>query len=220
MSSTKSVLRFMAVIVLAASLVACTAPTATVVPTAVVDLQPTFNAIQTQSAQTVIANVTKNAPPTATVVPPTSTPAVTNTPMPTATLAATNTLVPTATITFAPWTLTPTQAPYSCSITEFSPKATDSFTVGANFDGKWIVKNTGTQTWMHQETDVRFTTGTNMNKKALAGIDTTTDVAPNASYTIAMDMVAPATAGTYTSTWVIITGKITICTLNLTVVVK
>jgi hypothetical protein len=35
-----------------------------------------------------------------------------------------------------------------------------------------------------------------------------------------MDMVAPATAGTYTSTWVIITGKITICTLTYSIVVK
>jgi hypothetical protein len=208
----------MAVIVLAASLAACSAPTATVAPT--VDLQPTLNAVQTQAAQTVIANVTKNAPPTATPVTPTNTPAATSTPVPTATLASTNTLVPTATITYAPWTLTPSPAPYSCAITSASPAAGASISVGGSYDGNWVIKNTGTQTWLHKETDIRFLSGTNMQKAALTAIDMTADVTPGSSYTVLIDMLAPATASTYSATWVVITGKNTICTLTYTMIVK
>ncbi len=212
----------MFVVVLMAGLVGCTSPTAaptlpTTAPT--VDLQPTLNAVQTQAVQTAVANITRNAPtalPPTPITPPTQTSAVT------ATLAATNTpLPPTAapTATFVPWTLTPTTAPYSCAVLESSPKATDTFAVSTNFDAKWVIKNNGLNKWLKEETDVRYSTGTKMQKKGDIQ-DLTTNVANGESYTVTMDMVTPADVGTYQFTWVVITGKITICQLNLTIVVK
>jgi hypothetical protein len=219
MSSQNLAVRFLAVVLvtaLAAGLAGCTTPTATVVPT--VDTQPTLIAVRTEAAKTVIADATKNAPPTATPVTPTSTPAATSTPLPTATLAVTNTPVPSPTATFIPWTLTPTLAPYNCVVTESSPALNANYTAGANFDAKWVVKNTGTQTWLAKETDLRYSTGTKM-QKTVDGLDMTTNVAPNESYTFLVDMVAPATAGTYEASWIVITGKNTICTLRVKIVV-
>jgi hypothetical protein len=222
MSSPKLVLRLLAAITLVAILAGCSnAPTATTAaPTTAPtnnqqNLQPTFNAIATQAAQTVIANLTQNAP-TATPVTPT------NTALPSATPAPSNTPLPpaTQTATFVPWTLTPTPAAYACSITSVSPSANSQYTSGANFDGIWVVKNTGTQKWLSAETDARWSSGEKLQKSGDIQ-DLKNDVAPNESYTVSMDMVAkPTSVGTYTTTWVLITGKITICTLNITIVVK
>ncbi len=216
MNVKKMVWRILAVIALAGLMVGCASPTPTVAPTAVatVDFQPTINAIKTQSAVTVIANLTQNAPSATPVTP-------TQTPLPTATLAPTSTPLPpaTATATFVPWTLTPTQTAYSCTVTDYSPKSTFSISPSGNFDASWVVKNNGSQKWLAPETDVRYVDGTKMQKSGDI-LDLSTDVAPNDSYTVAIDMVAPTSIGTYTAHWQIITGKYTICILNLSVVVK
>jgi len=210
-------------IVLVTSLVGCSSPTP--IPTLLaptVDLQPTLNAVQTLAAQTVITNLTKNAP---TAVLATATLAASSTPAATATQAppaATNTaLPPTAapTATYVPWTLTPTVAPYSCSITSSAPPANTSYAVNSNFDVQWVIKNTGLNKWLKPETDVRYSVGTKMQKLGDI-LDLSSDVAPGDSYTVLIDMVTPATVGTYTASWVVITGKITICTLNLSIIVK
>jgi hypothetical protein len=207
---------------LLSGLVGCSSPTPTLAPTVVaptVDLQPTLAAVQTQAVQTVVANLTKNAP---TAVPATATLAVTATTAPTATQAVTNTPVPPTaapTATYVPWTLTPTVAPYSCTLIDVLPKVSTTYAVNTNFDAQWIVKNNGTAKWLAAETDVRYSAGTKMQK--LGDIqDLKNDVAPGENYTILMDMVTPATVGTYTDTFVLITGKITICTVSVTVTVK
>ena len=104
-------------------------------------------------------------------------------------------------------------------VTSVVPHATDSFTTNANIDGVWVIKNTGTQKWLGAETDARWSSGTKFQKNGDV-VDLTADVAPNASYTVGVDMVTPGSAGTYTATWIIITGKVTICTLNITILVK
>ena len=219
MSSKFLAMRF-AVMIMAAALIAgltgCSAPTATAVPT--VDMQPTLNAVRTEVVKTIVADATRNAPPTATLIPPTITPAATSTPQPTATLAATSTLVPTATATYIPWTLTPTKSAFNCSVTSSSPAQGQKYTAGDNFDVQWVVKNTGTQTWLKGETDLRYSTGTKM-QKTIDGLDITSSVAPEGSYTFGLDMVAPGSSGTYEASWIIITGKITICTLKVKIIV-
>ena len=205
-------------------------PTATVVPpaptvaptaAATVDLQPTFNAVKTQSAATVVANLTQNAPSATPVTPATATQPA----LPTATLAPSSTPLPRATATVAAtailtaWTLVPTQAAYSCSVTDYSPKTTVSYSPGSNFDVQWTVKNTGTQRWLASETDFRYVDGEKMQKNGDI-VDLKTDVAPNESYTVGIDMVAPSATGTYKITWQLTYGKISICTLGLSVVIK
>ena len=210
-------------IVLVSSLVGCSSPTP--IPTLnapTVDLQPTLIAVQTQAAQTVIANLTKNAP---TAVPATATLAASSTPAATATQApppATSTALPPTvapTATYVPWTLTPTVAPYSCALISTAPPVNTTYAVNTNFDVQWVVKNNGTNKWLMQETDARYSSGTKMQK--LGDIqDLTADVPTGGNYTVLLDMVTPATVGTYSVTWILITGKITICTMTETIIVK
>lgn len=211
---TLCVLTFVAI---SAILVGCASPTA-IIPTAVatVDLQPTLNAVKTQAAQTVVANLTQNAP-TAAPATPTSTPnpTATGTPVPSPTIALPTI---TATATFIPWTLTPTVGAFSCVVTSVSPKSTDKLGPTADFDATWVIKNAGTQTWSNEEVDITYVSGTKFQTGGDL-LDMASDVTSGNTYTIAVDMKTPADAGTYTAVWTVMKGGATLCTLNLTVVV-
>jgi len=229
-------LKILAVLLIAAILAGCSlqfnVPTPTTAPTIAhnteenskpttaptEDVQPTLDMVKTQAAQTVVAELTLNAP-TATPITPTSTATAT------VTLGPTNTPVPPTakpTATFIPWTATPkytaTPLGYACVITEATPKSTDQIKVSTDFDGRWVVKNTGTITWLKSGVDFKYISGTKF--QVLGDLfDMKSDVAPDASYTVIVDMKAPVDAGTYQTTWAIVQGSLTICTLNLTVTV-
>jgi hypothetical protein len=227
--------RLLVVLTLAGLLAGCSSPTATLAPTAApttapsvvptaaatIDLQPTFNAIKTQSAATIIANLTQNAPSATPVAPATAT--ATKPPLPTATSAPSSTSLPraTATVTAAltAWTLVPTQAAYSCIVTNFSPKASVSYPPSSSFDVQWVIKNTGKLRWLATETQFHYVDGAKMQKYGDT-VNLKTDVAPNESYTVGIDMLAPTTAGTYNITWQLTYGKVYICTMSMSVVIK
>jgi hypothetical protein len=216
MYSKPMVWRILGGLLLVAVLAGCgIAPTATATSTPVptVDTKPTFDAVSTQAAQTVIANLTLNAP-TATPVTPTNTPAPTNTPVPTETPAPTST----ATRAFIPWTQTPTptQAAYACTVTDVSPKSSDTIKVDQDFDGKWSLKNTGTKTWLAGNTDIRYSSGTKFQQGGDL-VDLNSDVAPNGTYTVTIDMKAPSSDGTYNTSWGLVLEDGTVCALNLTI---
>jgi hypothetical protein len=223
MNFQKIGLRMAALIAITAVLAGCATATAspTAAPTAAstIDQQATFAPIYTEAAGTVMAALTLNAP-TATPVPPTSTPS------PTATPAPTNTpLPPTAmpTATYIPWTATPlataTLTTYNCTITTVSPAAAETQKAGSDFDGRWVVENTGTQAWDHTAVDIKYLSGTKMQKAGEDLLDMKSDVAVGGSYTVIVDMIAPADAGTYYAYWALVQGSLTICNMNLTVVV-
>jgi hypothetical protein len=216
MYSKPMVWKILSGLVLIAVLAGCgAAPTATATstPAPTIDTKPTFDVVSTQAAQTVIANLTLTAP-TATPVTPTSTPTMTNTPAPT----GTPTLTPTETRVFIPWTKTPTptQAAYSCVVTEVLPSSSDAQKVDENFDGVWTVKNTGTQTWASGNTDIRYISGTRFQKNTDT-VDLNQDVAPNGTYKVTIDMIAPGSDGTYNTSWGIYLEDGSVCTLNLTI---
>jgi hypothetical protein len=248
MSYQKIILRLAAVISIVAMLTGCstatTAPTTVPNPQATsgqvsatatvptVDQQATLNAVGTQVAGTLIAGLTQNAPtetpvpPTATPVPATNTPQFTATPSLTNTPLATNTPVPPTkapTATFIPWTATPsrtaTLSTYNCSITSVSPAATATQKVGSDFDGNWVVKNTGSLAWVHTDVDIKYLSGTKFQPASESLMDMKTDVASGASFTVIVDMVAPADPGTYYASWGLVQGGLVICNMNLTVVV-
>lgn len=203
-------------VLLAALMVGCSAPTPVIpTPEPTVDTRPTMEAVATQAVQTMVANLTQNAP-TATPVTPTSTPAPTNTSAP----VATETPAPTSTATrvFIPWTKTPTATAiiYGCSVTSVSPKSTDTITVDQDFDGKWTVKNTGSKTWSSGNTDIRFVDGTKFQQNGDI-YDLASDVAPNGTYTITIDMKAPSGDGTYSASWGIFLEDGSVCSLGLTI---
>lgn len=232
--------RLLFAFILVGLLAGCGSPTATETPTAAptkaataapttaptqaptVDLQPTFNAVKTQAAATVIANLTQTAPsatpvPSATATKPAqataapSTPAATGTPAP----KATNTNAPILT----PWTLVPTKAAYSCAVISSSPTATQTFPPSSNFDVQWVVKNNGTQKWPASETVLRYIEGQKMQKFGDAVL-LPKIVSPDETYTFGIDMVAPAATGTYYMNWRLTYGSVTLCNMSLTIVIK
>jgi Ig-like domain from next to BRCA1 gene len=187
------------------------------------DVGPTLDMVRTQSAQTVVANMTLNAPtetpvtPTVvppTTVPPTDTPTVAPTPAPTNTpLPPTPTAVPTT--IFLLWTATPA-VNYGCSLTTFSPNRFDTLKVSTAFVGSWTVTNIGNHTWEQHAVDVAFVSGDKLQTGA-DRYDLKSTVPQNASYTVNINMKTPSVAGTYKATWEIVQDSQFICSLNLSV---
>lgn len=198
-----------------------------------VDTQPTYAAIQTQAVQTAVAQMTLLAPTAAPVLPteppveaaPTE-PAPTDIPTeaPTAIPSFTSpppTAIPTA--TFIPRTATPyptaTSSSYSCTITELSPEFGYDMRAGGDFDGRWEVKNTGSETWEADDVDVRYISGTEFHDRVDA-FDLPEDISKGETYTVVVDMLAPDSPGRYTTYWAIMRGSQTLCSLPLTIDVK
>ena len=208
--------------ILAGCSFATTAGGNTAVPTEI--QASTISAIMTQAASTVIANITKNAVADTPALPPitlapSGTPLPTNTPLP-PTATATRTLIPwtsTPIHTAAPY-YTPTLTTYNCTITDASPKTTDKRTPRSDFDGKWVVKNTGSEPWIHTDVDIKYISGTKFQTKGDL-FDLKSDVAKDGSYSVIVDMVAPANIGTYYATWSLARSGLNFCTMNLTLVV-
>jgi hypothetical protein len=107
---------------------------------------------------------------------------------------------------------------YNCTITDASPKTTDKITPGSDFDGKWVVKNTGSEPWIHTDVDIKYISGTKFQTKGDL-FDLKSDVAKDGSYSVIVDMVAPATIGTFYATWSLACSGLNFCTMNLTLVV-
>ncbi len=231
MNSKSMGLKLILVILIAAILAGCNTAATTVAPTmaSTSDQKATLDYLRTEVAQTIIANPTQ-VPPTETQVLETNTPTVTSTPTATITPLPTSTPLPptlTPTKTLVPWTSTPvytstpvstaTLTTFNCTITSVKP--TDTVKKGSDFDANWVVKNTGTETWIHTEVDIKYISGTKMQKAGEDLLDMKSDVAHDGSYTVIVDMIAPSTAGTYTATWALQMGSTRVCTMPLTVVV-
>ncbi len=231
MKVKQMVWRLLVVLALAGLLVGCTNPTPTATPTTpptvapptaapTIDLQPTLNAVKTQSAATVIANLTQNAPSATATTAATATKAAQPA---TATTAPSNTPLPQATATakpiLTPWTLVPTQAAYSCIVTSVSPTTSVSYPPSSNFDVHWVVKNTGKLQWLPTETIFRYVDGVKMQKKG-DYVYLASTVAPGATYDVGIDMLAPTSTGTYHMTWQLTYGNVTICSMAVTVVIQ
>jgi len=174
-------------------LTACGTPTPP--PTPTMDV----NALFTQAAQTVVAQMTANAP---TVTP---TKAATNTPLPTftplggalPTLPPLSTLPALATATKQGFT-GPDKAVY---ITQ-SPSDYGTVKTGQVFNITWRVQNTGTTTW-NQNYAYRFYSAINNIPTSANGYNLTATVAPGAYADLTVVATAPSTPGTYDTRWVL-----------------
>ena len=151
------------------------------------------NAVATVHSQfTQIAALTPSATAT---IPPTNTPAVTNTPAATATTAA------------GAGAGAGAGATDSCNVMTFVSDVTvqdgEQIAAGTAFTKTWRVSNDGTCTW-DATYSVAFFSGDQMS-----GPDSqflTSEVAPGAEVDLSVDLVAPATAGEYSSFWVLLDG--------------
>jgi len=105
----------------------------------------------------------------------------------------------------------------ACSITATAPSKT--LKPREDFDATWTVKNTGSKNWEMTSVDYKYISGSEMQKYGKA-FDFKQTVKPGESIKIMVDMLAPDKAGTYTTTWAIVQGSATLCSLPLTIVVK
>jgi hypothetical protein len=202
----------------------------TIEPT--IDTGPTFEVVKTESAKTVVAELTKSAgasldQPTATLVAITATegPADTATPAPTNTLAATpipsfTPVTPTMTFTRTlpppPPAATPTPLNTGCTITSQSPAAGADFDKNGDFDGNWVVRNEASTTWSASSVDFKYISGTKFQTN-VDSIDLPADVAKNGTINLIIDMRAPGVAGRYYTTWALVDGSTRLCTVSLTI---
>jgi hypothetical protein len=207
MRTTTFFYKLMGGILLLAVLTGCAqaTPTPTTVPPTV-DIQPTLNAVKTQAVNTAMAKLTMAAP-TATKIP-----TKTNVPPATKTSAPTRTLAPW-------WTPTSALPAGGCSIVSFSPEINAVLAPNAGFDGKWEIKNKSDGTWLQNEVDIRYVSGTKFQVK-VDTVDLAGDVGEEENTTVVVDMQAPGTAGTYVTNWAIYRGNDVLCGLGLTIKVQ
>jgi hypothetical protein len=203
------------------TLSACGFPTKPV-STPTIDQQVIVNtvaAIQTQAVATSEYRLTQQALANPTIAP-TATLLPSSTPYPTYTALPTYTFVPTATripMTSTP-VVSPTPKPYDCQIISTSPTYGVVMAKGNDFDGKWVIKNTGTQSWGNTDVDIVYQSGTKFNKRDV--YDMTASVPSGNEITILVDYLAPLSTGTFTNTFALRRGGATFCSMSVTIVTK
>jgi hypothetical protein len=104
----------------------------------------------------------------------------------------------------------------ACTVTLVSP--TSSVSTYADFDAAWELKNTSSTNWEMSSVDYKFDSGATLHKKA--SYDLRTTVKPGEKIKIIVDMRAPANKGTYTEYWSLVQGSKTLCSMNVSMVVK
>lgn len=174
-------------------------------PTANLDL------VRTESALTVVANITVDAAlnPSAT---PTFPPAPTSTPIPppsatvaesSATISNTQTTPdnPSAAATKAPtatWKVVQSQPALDCKLINQIPKDGYKIEAGGFFDVTWTVENTGTTAW--QDTYVyQYWKGRQYAKFPMYQLGR--EVRPDTTINLVADMIAPNELGQYETWW-------------------
>jgi hypothetical protein len=182
-------------------------------------IEGTVQAVKTQAAETVIAELTANAPiptetllPSPTPIPPTEEP----TPMPVLPSATSAPVFPTATFIPLP-TQTSTPSAYSCTVVSQSPGNDSTFKIREDFDLVVKIKNTGTQDWDKHVVDFYYASGTKF-QSYVDIIDLPEHVQSGNELILVIDMTAPDKAGTYTASWVVGAGSSTkFCTVSINI---
>jgi hypothetical protein len=116
-------------------------------------------------------------------------------------------------------TSTPVASNVGCSLTSVSITAPNPMSARYDFDVVWTVKNTGSKDWETNLLDYKYWSGTKMHNYADV-YDLPSVVDEGDSITLRVDMTAPSTPGTYTTTWALADGNKVYCYLPLTITVK
>jgi hypothetical protein len=171
------------------------------VATANASIDEQLNAAKTEAVATAIAAITEDAKlnPSPTVALPTLEPTTAVT-----TTVVVNTPVTVKTNPPAVTVPTITKTPYTdnCSVVSTTPKDYQVMTPGQDFDGVWVLKNTGKVTWTDGQYYITNVSGTIPVEKNVYYIKG--DVAVNDSVEVRADMTAPTAPGTYTSNWAVV----------------
>lgn len=106
-----------------------------------------------------------------------------------------------------------------CTIVYQNPPDDSVMTGGDDFDMRWTIKNTSSDSWRADSVDLRFMSGTDMHFGDDVR-DISYDVSSGGSIDILIDMEAPSTRGTYTSNWALMSGSKTACRFYVTIKVQ
>jgi hypothetical protein len=122
------------------------------------------------------------------------------------------------------YTYTPTiPAPGSyCSLVYQDPLPNKVIPAGTDFDGKWTLKNKGAFTWLRTNVDLKFLGSVNgkFHKTGYPELSAiSVDVATGGTIDIIVDLLAPASSGTYTENWALVQDSTTLCLMSFTIVV-
>ncbi|HEY9077274.1 MAG TPA: NBR1-Ig-like domain-containing protein [Anaerolineaceae bacterium] len=179
------------------------------------------SAIKTEVAKTVVAEVKATlvqptvaqaaVQPTNTPVPPTATkpaPTATNTALPVIptavpTLAPTTTPTPTVVVVYK----APTATRASSDVAQYIRSTPLDFSylgAGTDFDVRWTVKNVGSKAW-NNKYYYKFVSGDKMHKKDIYYLGETVNL--GSTVDLVVDMVAPLTAGQYSSNWAFVSDN-------------
>jgi len=100
-----------------------------------------------------------------------------------------------------------------------SPALSTVLKPGEDFDAIWTIKNISGKTWEAGTVDYKYVRGTELHKYDKI-YDLSEEVESGEKVEIRVDMMAPHTAGTYTTYWALTTGSTTLCNLPVTIIVK
>ena len=114
---------------------------------------------------------------------------------------------------------TSTSTSLTCSLTSVNITAPNPMSARYDFDVVWTIKNTGSKDWETNLLDYKYWSGTKMNNYADL-FDLPSRVAKGESISLRVDMTAPSSAGTYTSTWALVDGNTVYCYLPVTITVR
>lgn len=152
---------------------------------------------------------------------PSATPRPSSTPLPTNTSfvlpTSTITLTPTPTETETP-TASPTSSAYQCEVVSSSPEYNRVYPPGGDFDGRWTLKNTGTETW-GDIVDLIYISGAKFQTGADAVDLQKSSVRTGETTDVIVDMLAPREPGTYKTVWRLRRSDTTFCEVTLQIVV-
>jgi hypothetical protein len=94
------------------------------------------------------------------------------------------------------------QADYSCDIIHQRPRDAEAiYSPGDDFDIKWTILNTGSQTWPAGY-DVKYYSGPNFTTTGVTVVELP-EMKPKTQYEIIFDAVAPMEKGHHVMTWVV-----------------
>lgn len=103
-----------------------------------------------------------------------------------------------------------------CSLVSQAVAFGQDYAPNADFDARWTLKNIGSHTWQTDAVDYSYISGTRMHKYNDA-YDLPKTVAPGETVEIIVDMIAPGTAGRYTTSWGLVQGSQRLCTFSITI---
>jgi len=188
------------------------------------------NELQVWIAQTANAAVTQTvaAMPTSTPTEtPTATPANTFTPSPTNT-ATVVFILSTPTLPVFPTftglssggggTSGTSSDDFACQVLSVEPANGTSFNGRTNFDAVWRIRNIGQKMWDHNGVDYSYDSGDRIHK--VERYDLSANVRSGQTVGVIVDMAAPRNAGSYTTRWVLNSGRNEFCRMSLTINVR